>query len=797
MPSPLRQLAIIVSLAATLASAAGCAHNAGRSGPLSESARRFAGEAATVRAIAFEEDFVDARLVYHALPVYAPERTALRRRLIDYLLGPVGQLDGEDLRRRGGEVGVSDDIDRVLASFRDALELYVPEELWGGDGPQVPAEEKALLVHAARLVVSLFAARGAENEVATGLLVLASLDPKNRTWGDRLAELFPWIETGAQLSLTGAGPRSAPTTTDVLETAVSAWPAPNVTERLAANYIERQDRLTSLLRRPLGSTPPRAPIGDLLLEGETVQSTAFSVASLYLRCGQVERAAQALKRIAGKPGDDPELRQLVSKAAASRAGRAEYLALSRRFLPRSDLLGGTSSDRIDVPAALQVLILALGRWPQDPEILVLAARLAHVMEQPYLSLRYLEEAQPLLERAGASRDDQAELAAEILDRSFRKLRVRMVDTEHLEPATREAETLRRRFAESRKRFGDDRLKALDADIDLELGRGLLNAGLIDRAEALFQRAGKEGEPRMEVALELAKLATKRGDGRRAAELLEEALDQQRAAAGARETIGSVQSQSRLAYALGNALEVAGRQEEARNAWKLALRGWERLMIEHLRSKTLGASAEATMEVGRLNYLLGRRQEGVAKFVDAIEQLEGRDQSYIDSLAFLVQRGDVDAVLDIYRRAMSKPSRTVSEYVKVYASLWVLDLTRRSGQGPEPAAEAFLRTLDARKVQLRPMRAAAWYTELARYALGRISYEELLPRADTAGKRAEIYFYEAMRRLADGRSDDAHALWNKVLETRMFEFLEFDMASRYLRSGAPTHAQPDSNESETI
>ena len=43
----------------------------------------------------------------------------------------------------------------------------------------------------------------------------------------------------------------------------------------------------------------------------------------------------------------------------------------------------------------------------------------------------------------------------------------------------------------------------------------------------------------------------------------------------------------------------------------------------------------------------------------------------------------------------------------------------------------------------------------------------------------------MRKLSDGKTDDAHQLWQKVIETRMFSFFEFDMASRYLRLGAPT------------
>ncbi|HXU83980.1 MAG TPA: hypothetical protein VN914_21440, partial [Polyangia bacterium] len=110
----------------------------------------------------------------------------------------------------------------------------------------------------------------------------------------------------------------------------------------------------------------------------------------------------------------------------------------------------------------------------------------------------------------------------------------------------------------------------------------------------------------------------------------------------------------------------------------------------------------------------------------------------------------------------------------------------------------LRSLDNRKLQLRPARAAAWYVPLARFAIGRLTYDQILPLADTAGKRAELYFYEAMRRLAEGRSDDAHALWNKVLETKMFSFFEFDMASRYLRTGAPTQPRAETaSEAETI
>jgi tetratricopeptide (TPR) repeat protein len=788
--------ALALLLTATALGGTGCAHRLGNA-KLSDSARRLGAEASAVRTVAYEEDYIDARLVYRALPRDAAERAALRLKLCEYLLGPLADLDVRAFRLRGGDSVVTDDLDRIVSSFRDALELYTPEELWNRGGLAASERERALLGRAAQIVATLFAPRGSETEVATSLLVLTTLDPKNRLWSDRLAELVPWLETGAQLSLTGAGPRGIPTPVDVLESAVAVWPAPSVVQRLADGYLRRQDRLANLLRRPLGANPGRAAIGELLLEGDTVQATAMNVAGVYLRAGQMERASAALAKVAGKPGDDPELRQLVAKAARPRADRADYLALARRFLPRIEALGGTSNDRVDLGASFEVINRATALFPEDAEVRVLASRVALLNQDVYLSLRYLEEAQPLMEKSGAAQDERAALAGELVERSFLKLRQRMGDSEHIEPATREAELLRQRADESRRRFGADRLKNRNAEIDVELARGLLNAGLVDRAEALLMRASRAEEASADIALELAKLATKRGDPRRAAELLDQALSRHEEDAPKEETIPFVELQAKLAYALGNSYELAAKGEEARKAWRVALRGWERLVAEHQRRKNVGESAEALMEAGRLSYLLGRQSEGVAKFVEAIELHEARDQSYIDSLSFLVQRGDVEAALDIYRRALARPSRTVSEYVKVYASLWIVDLTRRAGRGAEPTAEAFLRELAGRRVVLRPQRVAPWYIDLARLAIGARSYDQLVPKADTAGKKAELYFYEAMRRLAAGRSDDAHLLWNKVLETRMVEFLEFDMAARYLRSGAPTRAVAEDGASEAI
>jgi tetratricopeptide (TPR) repeat protein len=100
------------------------------------------------------------------------------------------------------------------------------------------------------------------------------------------------------------------------------------------------------------------------------------------------------------------------------------------------------------------------------------------------------------------------------------------------------------------------------------------------------------------------------------------------------------------------MDISGSRDDADVAWRSALIGWERLMIEHLRRKTFTSSAEATVEVGRLLYQLGRHAEALQKFDEAIEQDNDRDQSYIDTIAFLVQNGETDAAVSTYRKALS-------------------------------------------------------------------------------------------------------------------------------------------------
>ncbi|HUS68762.1 MAG TPA: hypothetical protein VMZ28_29705, partial [Kofleriaceae bacterium] len=121
---------------------------------------------------------------------------------------------------------------------------------------------------------------------------------------------------------------------------------------------------------------------------------------------------------------------------------------------------------------------------------------------------------------------------------------------------------------------------------------------------------------------------------------------------------------------------------------------------------------------------------------------------------------------------------VTDYLKVYCSLWIIDLARRAKQPEDPLAQAFLKSTDGTK----------WYDSLARWATGREGEAVLTARADTPARKAEWAFYRAMRAHAEGKPDDARILWKQVIDTDMMAFFEYDMAAFYLKLGAAP-AQP--------
>ncbi len=85
-----------------------------------------------------------------------------------------------------------------------------------------------------------------------------------------------------------------------------------------------------------------------------------------------------------------------------------------------------------------------------------------------------------------------------------------------------------------------------------------------------------------------------------------------------------------------------------------------------------AIAEALVERGRAYYLLGQVEVAMGQFDQAIAVAPNRGETYADLIAFLAPRGDLTAAGRIYRAGMSRPDRDLTEYMKIYSSIWLLD-----------------------------------------------------------------------------------------------------------------------------
>ena len=245
--------------------------------------------------------------------------------------------------------------------------------MWSTPPSFTPAE-RALLAPAARLVIAIESPQGADQPVTLATAVLATLaagTPEAREFETRLDELVRWTdEAGATAE--SASFKRVPGAIDSLEAALADWPAPAIVERLDALYLARQKQFASALHNPVAGGPDsaRRALGELLLaHGDEMQRAALNIATLYLRSGSIERAAKHTAVLAGDAGDDPDLRGLLDAAAKPTATAADFLALARRFLPRVEQLGGTSTDTADPVAAFRVLEAGLARAPRDVDLL--------------------------------------------------------------------------------------------------------------------------------------------------------------------------------------------------------------------------------------------------------------------------------------------------------------------------------------------------------------------------------------------------------------------------------------------
>lgn len=675
--------------------------------------------------VATEDEYASIRADYDALAVENGSRPRLRRALTDYLSSQLEKA------LRSGQP------DEAFEPFQQMLTLYDPAEIRGQvDAPALHA--------AAQRMEAALQRQGAHQQVLTALCVERSTSRPESAVNGRYQLLIDWLKSGGPAEDDERGMWTKDGVARViadLEAVAQVWPSDFVVAQLTALYLERA---------VLAADPKATSTRDLhsLVHQARNVSPALYLTRLYLRVSRPGEGLTFVRKLAGKNGEDDQLRGLLERLVNPTSQPSEAIAMASLF---------AQTDRDDREVALRICRDAARRFPSSAESRLCAGQLALSLERMVIAQKNFEEA---IKIEPTRREAWEALARIYQARLFQMASDENLDVRGLEPQLTKVRIF---HEEAERRFPDRPLRPSLGGAIYEVGRGYYNAGRLEDARRTLERSLASG-PNVPALELLGQISLKKGEAVQAVALFAKAA----AVMPRSDQAERLFTQARIQRQLGDASEAAGNPSAAETARKSALDDWEALSALGL---TPEGSAEAGIERAKLLYALGDRDASLRALEKAIDVAPDRGSTYADSIAFLVARGELEEALDAYHRALGRAE--VTEYLKVYCSLWIIDLARRAGQPEDPLAAAFLKSTDGTK----------WYDDLARWATGRQSEKALLEKADSPGKRAEASFYLAMRASAEGKAAEAQALWREVLRSDMLAFFEYDMASLFLKLGA--------------
>ena len=715
--------------------------------------------------ITSEEDAEHLRRALDALAEDDPERPGRRQALLEhYTLAASGALEQKLL-------------DEANQSFEIALSLFESNELQ--DLAQPPVAEG--LFQIAQKLDRAFSRRGAHPQVVTAMMVQMTLHPGDGELKRRYSELREWLNAqseGLRNLMRGRGGNlqellAAPPATlqSDLEQTYRLWPSAPVRDELLGLYrAEAANQFNPAKRSPRDYLQSLS--ASLRRKGLT-NGPAFKVARLFLRASRPTEGVEAIKQlaqVAKLSAEDNKLLEVLEQTVGRPASGDE----GDRLFPAVKLAMSIAQNPEDAEVSLQLCRDVALRSPRLVAAQMCIGELSLALERKGLALRAFERARELQpgergvwEMVGRLYVDR--LSDLVVDERTADLEAALVQVESY------YKLMRQQFPERTQQGGIAVALA-------EVGRGYYNAGRIDDAVRFLERSIAV-EPNAVALEQLGILQLRRGDNEQAAATLERA----RAVFSANqqaEPLARLLFAARMGRLISEALDGQVGAESKRQAAETRERSLKQLeqVLDNQRISS-NRAAEAEIERGKLLYESGSRDAALEAFrraTDAAPDENGASggarvsgQVFVDILAFLVPRGETDESVNTYHRALGKVR--LPESMKIYSSLWIQDLLARAGQPTDPMAEG----------ALQAVQNGRWPAELALWASGKLSAEELLLRADTPGRQAEANFYLGMARLRAGDAAQAQARWRKVLDTHMLGYFEYEMAGLYLRKkGAP-------------
>lgn len=509
-------------------------------------------------------------------------------------------------------------------------------------------------------------------------------------------------------------------------------PAPVVLDTLASLYIARRDAVGAETTEFTGRYGAIA--------NRIWRIAPLDVAAVYLAFGDVDSAIRQVEAMG--PGGELQVRLLELLRTARGPG---VEGADATF----ELVEGFSVARPDVASGL--CRSSLTRFPADFRFRRCLARVAAEEERFADATAWYVSAIELA-------PDMLELYDEALSQLDDFIESRLMDP-HPERSNALAEGAEQILADRLAKWPESTPPIAPDQLELLIGMLEMNAGDVAEAERRFL-ASIERDENANALLQLGRLLERTGRPDEAAPFYERAL-----ALIPSNTMSDALHRAEVLEHLGDVDGAQGRSAAQEKSYEKALAAWSEAvgLVE-------GPTA-ALVEIRRGVLLdhLGRHDEALDAFESAMALAPQWREVYATILSHMVVADpDYDFATSVWRRAQLQLN--LPPEWKVYFTLWMQFIAARAEQPPSAEHTDLLRRLG---------KPANWWGRLARFGAQDISYDELLTVASSLGEETEALFYEGARLYVAGDRANAQAQFQRVLDTNMISFYEFEMARKLL------------------
>ncbi|MFA9469033.1 MAG: tetratricopeptide repeat protein [Deltaproteobacteria bacterium] len=529
---------------------------------------------------------------------------------------------------------------------------------------------------------------------------------------------------------------------------ISVWvdhadltPAPEVLDTLAGLHIAGRDAVSA------ETVENRHRLG---IGGERqLRLAPLNVAAVYLTHGDIRSAITKVESMG--PGGELQLRLLDLMRTARSSDEAGAAATY-------ELVEGYRLARPDVAAGL--CRSALIRFPQDYRFPTCMARIAADSEQ-------FADATAWWVIAIEVEPEMIELYDEALGQLDEFIKTRLEDPhpERSSALARGAETI---LAERQKRWPDSRPPIAPNELEFLIGMLEMNAGHAAEAQQRFEKS-IEKDPDPGAMTQLGLLLERTGHPKEAEQQYRRAL-----ALAPSDSLANDLQRADILENLGNTARAQGKAKEMASRYRVALQAWN-----EARDQVEGPTAAIVeMRRGVLLDHLRRHDEAVDAFENAMSHAPQWRDVYASILSHLVSAPpDFEFASSVWRR--SQLHLTLPPEWKVYFTLWIQLIAARADQPPVEEHAQLLRRLGG---------GSNWWGKLASFGAGDLDYAGLISVASSLGEETEALYYEGSRLFIAGERQAARDQFQRVLDTNMVSFFEYEMARKLLleqeRAGAP-------------